>query len=188
MENTHQQQLELISEMINSAKKEFSDDSFIYLLWGWSVCITALAEFALMQTNFTHHYIVWLSMPVVAIIQVFFLSSRKKKEKVKSHVDQVLGYVWMAVGISIAAVLFGQGSLQNNTYPVLIFLYGIGTFISGGIMKLKPMMIGASCCWVIGFAAFFLPFEYQLLLLSLSVIVSYIIPGHMLKNRFRKNV
>ena len=188
MENTHQQQLELISEMINSAKKEFNDDSFIYLLWGWAVCIAALAEYALMQMNFTYHYIVWISMPVVAVVQMVVMSSRKKKEKVKSHIDEVLGYVWMAVGISIAAVLFSQGSLQNNTYPVLILLYGIGTFISGGIMKLKPMMAGAACCWAIGFAAFFVSFEYQLLLLSLSVIVSYIIPGHMLKNRFKKNV
>ena len=188
MENTHEQQLELISEMIDSARKEFSDDSFIYLLWGWAVCLAALGEYVLMQINYPHHYIVWISMPVVAVIQIFFLSARKKNEKVKSHMDRILGYVWMAVGINIAAVLFSQHSLQNNTYPVLILLYGIGTFISGGIMRHKPMMMGAACCWAIGFAAFFFAFEYQLLLLSLSVIVSYIIPGHMLKNRFRKNV
>lgn len=188
MENTEKQHLELIAEMINSARQEFSNDSFAYLLWGWSVCIAALLEFVLMQLNVPYHAMVWLAIPVVAVVQVVIMRSRKKKEQVRSHVDKILGYVWIAVGISIGTVLLAQNILQNSTYPILIFLYGIGTFISGGIMKHKPMMMGAVCCWIIGLLAFHFTFEYQLLLLSLSLILSYIIPGHMLQNRFRKNV
>lgn len=188
MENTEKQQLELITEMIHIARKEFSDNSFIYLLWGWSVCLASLSEFLLIQLGKGWHFAVWLIIPVVATVQIVTSMRAKKKEKVKSHMDRIIGYVWIAVGISLGVVLISQNFMQLNTYPVLILLYGIGTFISGGIMRLKPMMFGAACCWAIGLVAFHTTFEYQLLLLSLSLILSYIIPGHMLQNRFRKNV
>ena len=188
MENTEKQNLELIAEMISSARKEFSDDSFVYLLWGWSVCIVALAEFALMQVKFENHALVWLALPLVAVAQVIYFATSKKKEKVRSHLDRAIGYVWIAAGVSMGIVLFSQNFLQANTYPMLMMVYGIGTFISGGILKHKPMMAGAACSWAIALLAFHFQFEYQLLLLSLSLIVSYIIPGHMLKSRFKKNV
>lgn len=188
MENS-EKQLELIVDMINSARKEFSDDSFHYLIWGWAVCIAALAQYVLMQVKYDNIGIVWLIViPLAIAAQIIFSVLQKKKEKVRSHMDKVLGYVWMAVGFCIAAVLFSMNVLQEATYPILILLYGIGTFISGGIMKLRPMMIGAACCGVIGMVAFHVPLAYQSLLLSLSLILSYIIPGHMLKNRFRKHV
>jgi hypothetical protein len=186
MENT-EQQLALISQMISTARKQFTDNSFIYLLWGWAVALAALAEFALMEAKFGNHAIVWLvAIPVALVGQVVFLSRRKKKEQAVSHMDKVMGYIWVAVGASMAVVLSSQGVMQMSTYPALILLYGIGTFISGALMNLKPMQVGAVCCWIISAVAFHVTFEYQLLLLSLSLILSYIIPGHILQNRFRK--
>lgn len=188
MENNEQKHLALIAEMINTARQEFSDRTFIYLLWGWAVCVASLGEFLLIQMKFDGHAIVWVLMPLAAVLQVVLMSRQKKKEQVKTHVDKVMRYVWTAIGVSLAIVLFSGNILQSGTYPVLIMLYGIGTFISGGLMNLKPMMAGAICCWVIAFVAFHLRFEHQLLMLALSVMVSYIIPGHILKSRFRKNV
>lgn len=188
MEPTQKQQLELITSMIDSARKEFNDDSFHYLLWGWSVCLASLAQFVLLQLNSPYNGMVWLLLPLVAIAQVIMSVAARKKERVRSHTDRIIGYVWIAVGISIGVTLASSPVLQENTYPVLIMLYGIGTFISGGIMWHKPMMAGAACCWAIAMVAFRAPTEYQPLLLSLSLILSYIIPGHMLKNRFRNNV
>lgn len=189
MENNEKQHLELIADMINTARKEFSDDSFIYLVWGWAVCIASIAQFVLLHMKSEYNALAWaILMPLAAIVQIVGLARQKKKERVKTHVDKVLGYVWMSVGISLGIVLFSQNTLQFNTYPVLIILYGIGTFISGGLMDLKVMKAGAICCWVIGAVEFYTKFEYQLLLLALSVILSYIIPGYILKNRFRQNV
>ena len=189
MEHNEQQQLALISEMISTARKEFSDNSTIYLIWGWAVCIASLAEFALIQMGKDYHGIVWLIfIPLALIAQIVFMVRQKKTERVKSHLDKMIGYVWIAVGVSMFVVLSSQNIMQLSTYPVLILLYGIGTFISGSMMKLKPMQAGAIGCWVIGLVTFHAPFEYQLLLLSLSLILSYIIPGHILKNRIRQNV
>lgn len=188
MENNENEHLALISEMINIARKEFDDDSWIYLLWGWTVCLSSLGEYVLLMMGKDYHAIVWLLMPVAAIAQLLVSFRKKKTVRVKTHMDKVIGYVWIAVGICIGIVLFSQLVLRESTFPVLILLYGIGTFISGGIMNLKPMKAGGICCWIIALVAFHVTFEYQLLLLSLSLIISYIIPGHLLKLRFKNNV
>ena len=188
MENNEKDHLALISEMINIARKEFDDDSWIYLLWGWAVCLASLAEYALLMMGNKYHSIVWLLMPVAAIVQLVVSFRKKKTVRVKTHMDKVIGYVWISFGVCLVVVLFSQFVMRESTFPVLILLCGIGTFISGGIMNLIPMKVGGICCWVIGLVAFHVTFEYQLLLLSLSLILSYIIPGHLLKNRFKNNV
>ncbi len=188
MENNEKQHLELITEMINIARKEYSDDSFIFLLWGWSVCLASLGEYALLKLGTEYHSLVWLILIPVVIIQIVYFARQKKQERVKTHMDKVISYVWISVGISMGVVLSSGPVMQLSTYPVLILLYGIGTFISGGILNLKSMKIGAICCWVLALVAIRVSFEYQQLILSLSLILSYIIPGHLLKNRYRQNV
>ena len=188
MENKEQEHLALIADMINIARKEYSDNSFIYLVWGWSVCLASLAQYVLIEMKKECSGAVWLILIPVAIFHIIFSVRQNRNEKVKTHMDKILGYVWTAVGVSLGVVGCSVYVMQLSAYPVFILLYGIGTFISGGIMNLKPMKIGAICCWVIAIVAFHVPFEYQSLLLSLSLILSYIIPGHLLKNRFRKNV
>jgi hypothetical protein len=189
MENNEKQHLELIAGMINTARSQFNDRSFIYLTWGWAVCIASLGQYTLIKMNYQYNWLVWaVLMPLAAIVQLVLLYRKKRTENVKTHLDKVSKYLWAAISISLGLVLISSNNLQLGTYPVLIILYGIGTFVSGGMIDLKPMMAGGVCCWVIGFVAFYMNFEYQLLLLSLSVIVSYIIPGYILKSRFRKNV
>jgi hypothetical protein len=189
MENTERQQFDLIAEMINTARREFNNNSFIYLLWGWSVCIASLVQYVLLMVQSPYNGIAWaILMPLALVAQLVYMVRSKKKERVKTHMDRIMDYVWIAVGVSLGIVLFSQVAMQLNTFPVLILLYGIGTFISGGIMNQKVMMAGAICCWVIAIIAFYVKFEYQLLLLSLSLVLAYIIPGHILMKRFRQHV
>ncbi len=97
-------------------------------------------------------------------------------------------HVWIAVIICMMLTVMSLDVMQISCYPVLIMFYGIGMFISGSIMNFRPMQAGAVCCWIIAPVAFRVSFEYQSLLLPLSLILSYIIPGYLLRNRFRKNV
>jgi hypothetical protein len=65
-------------------------------------------------------------------------------------------------------------------------LYGLGTFISGGILKFKPLVFGGIASFVLVALTVFIPalsesFNGALLMLAASIIVSYLIPGYMLK-------
>jgi hypothetical protein len=131
---------------------------------------------------------VWLALPVVAVVQVVLQISQRKKAKVNTQLDKIIGYVWLADGICMGIVIVSGNVMQASAYPTLMMLYGIGTFISGSIMNFKPMQFGAVICWALAIVTFHVSFEYQSLLLPLGVIVAYIIPGHLLRKRFRENV
>ena len=73
-------------------------------------------------------------------------------------------------------------------YPLIMVIYGIGTWVSGGILKFAPLIIGGVICWILAGMAFYFPFNIQLLLLAMSILLSYIIPGHLLKFKASRHV
>jgi hypothetical protein len=68
-----------------------------------------------------------------------------------------------------------------------LILYGMPTFLSGVILKFKPLMVGAVCCWTLAIISPFINVQYQLLLIAGAVIAAWIIPGYLLKRKFKKN-
>ena len=190
MEDNRQDQLALITEMIQTARNQFNDSSNIYVLWGWVVFVASVSQFILIKM---HHESMsglgWLILiPLALVAQVFIMVKMRGKSKVKTHIDKILGYLWTAFGVALGITLFSQGNLQVNTLPMVLTLYGIGTFVSGGIISFRPLIVGGICCWLTAIAGFFVPVEYQLLLLALAVVMAYIIPGYLLKLRHRNNV
>jgi len=46
-------------------------------------------------------------------------------------------------------------------FPVVIAMYGLASFVSGGVVNFKPLIIGAVIAWLASVAAFFVPYLYQ---------------------------
>ena len=174
--------LNIISEMINTTKYNISQDKFIYLMWGYSVALSAMAHYFLQfQFGIEMAWIVWFTMPIAGIVNGIYFSRKKKNARVFSFTDRALASIWKAFIAALFVFLFGAPALGwEGIYPVLMVLYGIGTASTGGIIKYKALSVGGYLSMLVGFAAFYLGFEIQLFLLSLSVIVSFIIPGHLL--------
>lgn len=178
-----QESLKLIHQMIGVAKNSFRDDGTLYLMWGWLVLLSTLGHYVLLtQTSFEYPHMVWLSMPLAGVFTAVFVARKAKNQKVKTHVDEFLGYLWIAFAVSIIIITLFMSKLgYDKTYPLIIILYGIGTFVSGGALRFRPLIIGGALNWPIAIWAFFVPFEQQILLLGLAVVCSYIVPGHLLK-------
>ncbi len=50
MENTEKTKLSTDhTDDPGGAQEEYNDDSYIYLLWGWSVTVASLAQYSLMK-------------------------------------------------------------------------------------------------------------------------------------------
>lgn len=185
MENKEGQQMAIISEMIATARQEFNHNGFIYLLWGWLVFIASLSQYFLLQANSEYNGIPWLLMPVGALIQIITAITGKKDKRVKTHVGRIIGHAWIAFGISLFIVLFMSDKLGINTMPLVMVLYAIGIFISGGALRVRAMIWGAVTCWCIAAASFFADYPQQLLLLAAAVLIAYIIPGYVLNRRYK---
>lgn len=186
---TEQESMKLIHNMIVTAKNQISEDGFLYLLWGWLVLAASLSNYALIKIGHEEYGgIAWIVMMFSgAIISMIYGKRKKKAEKVRTHLDEFMGYIWTAFGVCLGIVIGFGFKLGISTYPMVLMVYGFGTFISGGALKFRPLIIGGICCWALAICAFAVSFDYQLLLLSVALIVSYIIPGHLLKAKFANN-
>lgn len=183
--------LKVITEMVNRTRQNLNEGSYYYLLWGWLALMAAAAEYILMEyIEVDWHPIVWGIMGIAGgIASAVYGMKDKSSRGHTSFIDRAMKMIWLAFGAMMLVTLM-YGFTANSwgvVYAFIIALYGMGTFISGGILKFKPLMIGGVLSWVIAGAAFIfsdtlLNFPTMLILLMVSLVVSYLIPGYALKN------
>jgi hypothetical protein len=181
--------LQLIHKMISTAKHDISENGFLYLLWGWLVLIASLCNYVLLAiVHYAHNYLPWaILMPIGGVISWIYGARMEKKAKVKTFVDEFMNISSIAFLVSLFITLFAMGPAggPQAVYPFVLVLYGIWLFLSGGVLRFKPLMIGGVINWAAAVAAFYLTFEHQLLVLAGAVLLGYIIPGYMLKASYR---
>jgi len=181
---TGEQSLSIIAGMINHARNRFSETGTLYLLWGFVIFVCCITQFIMLHFfNNENAYYVWYVTWIVAIYQFYYLFKKRKREKVKTYTDEIVGYVWLTLiicGFIMVFILIKQKAYENIN-PLILVLYGMPTFLSGIILKYKPLIIGGISCWVLALLSPLVPLEYHLLLLACAVIVAWIIPGYLLR-------
>jgi len=183
-----QESLKLIDSMINKAKNRFTENGFLYLLWGWLVFICAIGHFVLLQLKlFKHPEIIWASCWIAVIYQVIFLVRKKKKETVKTYSDGMIDSIWTCFGICmmVLGIIVSRNNLWVSMYPIILMLYAVPTFLSGAVMQFTPLKVGGIACWVLAVISTFLLPVYYLLLLAAAVLIAWIIPGYLLSKKFK---
>lgn len=183
MKDKTQQQLSLIQEMIQQTRTRISEGSIFYLIWGWLVVAAAAINYYLLSyTEFEHHWIAWpILMTLGGLISGIIGYRKDKQSGVKTYVDRALNYLWAGFTFSLILILLMMIEFGAQTvYPIVIILYGLGTFVSGGILKFKALIWGGVFSWAIGSVAVYADFQNQLLLLIAAILVSYILPGYLL--------
>lgn len=183
-----QDSLRLIQSMINRAKNTVADDSFYFLLWGWLVFFASIIQYTLKVVIQTpYHYLAWLLMFVGVIASTIYGINQGKKKKVQTYVEELLNYLWLSIFISYVMLGFIFARVGwENCYPFYMMMYAIGTFVSGRALKFPPLVWGAIGSWILAIIATFTSYDMNILLSSLAVLVSYIIPGYLLKNKYRQ--
>ena len=175
--------LEIIREMIDKAKGNVRNDSNYYLLWGWLVFFSSLGHYILLRLDFAMPWLTWvILMPLGGFAAGYMGYKQSKKQKTSGYSDKLMTYLWSAFVVTmIIALLNGPNIGWEVSYSILIALYGLATFVSGGILRFKPLIYGGISAWVISIFSFYAPMEYLLLLMALSMVTSYLIPGYLLK-------
>jgi hypothetical protein len=184
---TENDSLAVISKMIKTAQQNFRDGSFYYIFWGWMVFIAAVANYILLMTNYSYPTITWaILMPLGGIISGIYSYRHERGQKVTTYTDEIMRYVVIAFLGSLFTTLLMMPKLGSSTYPIVLLIYAIWLFVSGGAIKFKPLVIGGIINWVAAVVCFYVNYEQQLLVISLAVLSGYIIPGYLLKARYKK--
>ena len=182
-----QESMQVISSMIITAKNKLADDGFALIFWGWLVTLSALIHYFTILLTIDYGYFVWpVLMPLGGIVSAYIGYKQGKKKKVKTYIDTYLSYLWIAFGVSLAITLiFMPLHGIKTTYFFLMVLYGIATLVSGGILNFKPLIVGSIFSFICAVVSVFLGEKEQLLIIAIALICSYIIPGHMLRSKFK---
>jgi hypothetical protein len=186
-EFNHEAGLKVIYEMIESAKSKIGKNYFYYLFWGYLIAATCIIEYVLIVlVKYPHHYFIWpVLMPLGTIVTILFYLREKRAVTSKSFIGTTMGFLWSGWVISFVILLLFV-NLKNDynlIIPVTLAMYGLAIFVAGGVVNFRPLLLGAVMAWLASIAAYFVPYNVQLMIMTGVVVVAYIVPGHILKNK-----
>ncbi|MEL6626715.1 MAG: hypothetical protein AAFQ83_00295 [Bacteroidota bacterium] len=183
-----QQSLQLIHQMIANARGQIKDDGYFYLLWGWLIVSASLIHYGLLDLD-QPLFIggIWIIALTIGVIASYIVGKRRAKQtQVRPYTLDLVLYLWIGLG-SCFFLILGMAFTATLTfevaYPLFMMLYGLGAFISGGVLRFSPLIFGAIGAWLLTIIAFFVPFDIQLLLLASSIVSAYLVPGYLLRRR-----
>lgn len=207
---TEQESLQLIQQMINKAKGSYHDTGIGPILWGGVITICALVTFAEVQYNLDLPFDVWLLTLIAIVPQVFISIRESKMRKVLKYEEVALSYIWICFGISIFLLININAAIIAHINPIFqdynklkgpheitfnytsystslfLMLYGMPSILTGGITKFKPMLYGGMLCWICCIISVYTDIKTDLLLMALSAMAMWLIPGIILRRRYLK--
>ena len=74
--------------------------------------------------------------------------------------------------------------LSEFTSPLFLILYGLPTFITGAVYKFRPMFWGGIVFWACSIITVYTNYELDLLLIAMSAIIGWFIPGLLMKKEY----
>jgi hypothetical protein len=179
---TTQQSLDIITKMIRQAHGNVKRNSVYLVLWGSVVTLANLGMFALMWAEYPRPYLVWLITIPAWILTIYISCRHGKNASTRSHFDRINSFLWYSYGIIIfTLVVFGY-KINFQLNPVILLVSAIPAFVSGTIIKFRPLAIGGIFLWIFGILCFLIGGPWQYLLAAIAVAAGYLIPGLMLRN------
>ena len=181
---TGEESLRIITEMINRTKVNIRQGIFHLLFWGWLLTFCSLSDWLLARfTSFAHPYYVWYLIIPGAFVSMIYGFVTGRKAKVHTYADMLYMWTWIGFFITSTALFIVQAKSMESVAPYILLLAGLPTFLSGFIIKFKPLITGGICFWVIALLVHFAGPALAPLGTPVAMLTGYLIPGYMLKNR-----
>ena len=189
-ELSSKEQIKFISEMIYQAKRNFAGErSFYFLLWGWVVSVANFVHYILdIFRLYEAPYLVWLIAIPAAIASIWYGFKKSTTTQVTSHLDKVYASIWIGIIVMIIICLIFMSRINYNHNPIILLFAGLGTFVSGILIKYKPIIIGAIVLWAGACSGLLFSVSNQQLISGIAVFLGYLIPGYMLKKAEKNSV
>jgi hypothetical protein len=181
---TGEESLKIITEMINRTKVNIRQSSFHLLFWGWLILVCSISEYILWKfTDFASPWYIWFFVIPGAFVSFIYGFVTGRKAKFHTYADMIYVWTWMAFFIA-AIVLFIILSKDMGSFsPFILTLAAIPTFLSGFIIKFKPLIAGGISFWIFAIIAHFAGGDMAALAVPVAMLTGYLIPGYMLKRR-----
>ena len=183
---TGEESLKIITEMINKTKTNVRQGSFHLIFWGWLILFCSLSEYLLLKfTAFSTPWYIWylVGPGIFVSLLVGFMNGRK--EHVHTYADLI--YMWTWVGFMIVAIILMLFLNLEKRYdlipPFILMAAGLPTFISGFIIKFRPLIYGGISMWGIALVAYFGGEAIAPFAVPAAMLTGYLIPGYLIRRK-----
>ena len=185
-----QESLKIISDMINRTKTNIREASFHLIFWGWLIVVCSLSVYLLYNlTSLENPWFVWLLTIPGVFVSLIYGFVKGSKQTVYTYADRLYMWLWLAF-LFTAIILFVFLGFENRMHtvgPYILMLAAFPTFLSGVIIKFKPLVFGGISIWILSLVGFFAGPSIGPLAVPAAMITGYLIPGYMIKNNGVKN-
>lgn len=184
-ELTPSESLKLIETMIGQAKQSFHRNSFYFLLWGVLLIAAMIVNYAMAMNGDSRGAYAWAVVGIVGGIVSWVHGAREgKKHQVTNVMDRVMMWMWMGFLATLLITMIGSG-VSGNSMAVgsIIVLTGLPTFLTGQLLRFRPLILGGILFWVLGAISYFVDTQAVALLYIAAIFFGYLVPGYLLKRQ-----
>ena len=177
-----QEKIKLIEKFIAGARFNMRKIAFSIILFGILIPVAALLQYFLIV--FMKSELSWLPWPILMTGGFIFAMIHYARLGKKEGVDTTQGlffrslYIWS--GLSYFLIAFLCGALQVNPISFMLALTSLLIGVSGLALRYQPLLWGGVLFFIAAIVCVYLTPLNQLLLMALSVILGYLIPGILL--------
>lgn len=188
-----EQSLQIIQDMIRSAKQEQKDNGMGWIIWGWMLFLASALTVLNLHIKLMQTFFFWNIFGIATIVMLIVSAIRnnqKKIHRVTTYTKEVfdklnIGFT-MTLMVIIVAMNVSIGPISG--FALLTALYGFWVLIYGALFNFKPSIIASYFVWAFALAGLFAQtIEWVMIFHGLAVLVGYIIPGHIAYNEFNKS-
>jgi hypothetical protein len=182
-----EESLKLISQVIADTRKNFHSLGYFLLLWGWVSVIILVVNFFIIQypNQFDQRnlcfWTVWFPIAFAIAISLIYLRRKNRTGRAKNKFAMIIRTLWVATFITLILSIIIAHKLGFNPASITLLIIGPPAFITGYIIKFKPLMFGATLFGIFSLITVFIPANYQLLVEAFAIALGYLVPGYMFK-------
>lgn len=175
--------LNIITEMVDQARFNFSKNAFYFIMWGVLLIGAAAFQMAAIQLELTNYF--WIGWPIVGSLGGVVSAIRSQKiateQGHQTHIDKMYGMIWIIYFITLILLIPALVSNRMDPAGYIMILTGLPTVLTGKLIKFNSLVVGGVSFWILGIAAIFLLPEQATVLFIVSMITGYLIPGFMMR-------
>jgi hypothetical protein len=186
-ELTSEERLKLINKMIYEAKGYFYESGIAALVWGFGILICSLLTYGVDARIISFPFSPFYLLVPVFFVQAWIQLKENKKKVARTFTDEAIDYVWTGFFLSAIAAFSGNfAGYGYITITIILFLTGFATFLTGMLAKFTYHKVCGVICLLFAIVSFFMQNETIYLLLALTAIMEWVIPGFILNITFRR--
>ena len=177
-----EEQIEVISKVINSTKENLKPLSVNFIFWGSLIVVMSLMHYSIPQfIQYTEYssLLFWTILPILGMIFTIIYNIKIRKILgYETYLNRVIKIIWGIFNLSwLVIVVISSLNGINNPVPEILFLLSTTLLTTGIIIKFKPIVIGGLLLMLFTVYIKFNPNINFLIVNIIGVSLGMLVPG-----------